>query len=112
MRVREAGAAQGMALSSIEALATAATEIARNMLVHARGGELSVEAVDRQRGVVVIARDRGPGIPELALAMQDGYTTGDGLGLGLPSAKRLVDALEIVSEPGRGTTVTLTKWVP
>jgi len=111
-RVRDAGATQGMALPAIEALATATTEIARNMIVHARGGELSVRAADGKRGVVVVARDRGPGIAQLALAMQDGYSTAGGLGLGLPSAKRLVDGLEIVTEPGRGTIVTMTKWVP
>lgn len=110
-RVRETGAAQGLPFAAIEALAIATTEVARNMLVHAHGGELSVSPADGAGGVVVVARDRGPGIPEVSLAMQDGYTTGGGLGLGLPSAKRLVDHLDVVTELGRGTVVTLTKCV-
>ncbi len=64
-----------------------------------------------KRGIVVVAQDSGPGIPDINLAMQDGYSTGKSLGLGLPGAKRLMDEFEIVSEVGKGTKVTMKKWV-
>jgi serine/threonine-protein kinase RsbT len=69
-----------------------------------------VSEADGRRGIRVIARDEGPGIADLERALQDGYTTGGGLGLGLPGARRLVDDFSIESAPGRGTTVTLVKW--
>jgi serine/threonine-protein kinase RsbT len=82
------------------------------MLIHARAGELTVRVIDEhsRHGLIVIGRDAGPGIRDADRAMQDGYSTGDGLGLGLPSARRLVDDFELVSASGRGTTVTLKKW--
>ncbi len=93
-------------------LATAISEIARNTLVYARDGEMAFTIVhDRARaGVRVIACDRGPGIHDVAAAMSDGYSTSGGLGLGLPGARRLMDAFEIASTPGVGTTITMTKW--
>src|SRR5262245_53445005 len=94
-------------------LATAISEIARNITTYAGSGEVVIEVVrdaDGRRGVRVIARDEGPGIEDLDRALTDGYTTGGGLGLGLPGARRLVDEFEIQTTPGQGTTVTLVKW--
>ena len=93
-------------------LATAISEVARNITTYATRGEVLVSVVqdDNRRGIRVVARDQGPGIEDIDRALQDGYTTGGGLGLGLPGARRLVDDFSIDSTPGRGTTVTLVKW--
>ena len=94
-------------------LATAISEIARNITTYAQRGEVLIDVVrdnSGRRGVRVVARDDGPGIEDLERALTDGYTTGGGLGLGLPGARRLVDEFEIVTAPGEGTTVTLIKW--
>ena len=94
-------------------LATAISEIARNITAYAKRGEVFLELVrdsSGRRGVKVVARDQGPGIADLERALTDGYTTGGGLGLGLPGARRLVDEFDIDTGPGRGTTVTLIKW--
>jgi serine/threonine-protein kinase RsbT len=93
-------------------IATAISEIARNTLLYAREGEMHVAVVQQGRlqGVRVVARDHGPGIPDVAAAMNDGFSTGGGLGLGLPGAKRLMDSFDIASTPGSGTTITMTKW--
>jgi serine/threonine-protein kinase RsbT len=96
-------------------LATAISEIARNITAYAVGGrgQVLIDTVrDRRgrRGVRVIARDEGPGIEDLDRALTDGFTTGGGLGLGLPGARRLVDEFDIDTGPGKGTTVTLIKW--
>ena len=111
--VRELGTQEALPEPRMAALATAVSEIARNIVVHAGSGEVSFCPVadgDR-RGVFVVARDDGPGIPDVARAMQDGYSTkGGGLGAGLAGAKRLVDEFEIVSAPGEGVTVTMTQW--
>ena len=111
-RARELASQQGLSEVEAEALATAVTEIARNIVVHAGGGEILFERVvdAPRRGVVVIARDTGPGIPDVEQAMQDGFSTKGGLGFGLPGARRLVDEIEIESKAGAGTTVTLRKW--
>lgn len=111
-RVRELGAQAGLSDAAIAALATAVTEIAQNIVVHVGSGELliGVLADSSRRGVVVIARDNGPGIVDIAQAMHDGHSTAAGLGLGLPSAQRLVDEFEIESTIGAGTTITLRKW--
>ena len=81
-------------------------------MVYADHGEIVLSAVQRggQRGVLVIARDGGPGIPDIEQAMYDGFSTGKSLGLGLPGARRLMDEFEIVSEVGKGTTITMRKW--
>jgi serine/threonine-protein kinase RsbT len=93
-------------------IATAISEIARNTIVYAREGEMSFSVVREglATGVRVVASDHGPGIADLAGAMQDGFSTGGGLGLGLPGARRLMDAFEITSTHGVGTTITMTKW--
>jgi serine/threonine-protein kinase RsbT len=110
-RVREAGEEARLSAAEVEALATAVTEVARNMVVHAHHGEVRIEVVDgTRRGVTVHAHDVGPGIPDIARAMEDGYSTAASLGLGLPSAQRLVDDFEIESQVDRGTTIVLRKW--
>ncbi len=93
-------------------VATAISELARNIVEYAEHGEIVLDLIERggKRGVLVIARDQGPGIPDVERAMQDGFTTGRGLGLGLPGARRLMDEFEIVSVVGKGTTVTVKKW--
>jgi serine/threonine-protein kinase RsbT len=94
-------------------LATAISEIARNITTYAGRGEVVIDiarAADGRVGIRVVATDHGPGIPDLERALTDGYTTGGGLGLGLPGARRLVDEFDIRSAPGEGTTVTLVKW--
>lgn len=114
LRVREVAERQGLGAVETEALATAASEVVRNVIVHAGQGELLLGLADEDErpAVVVVVRDDGPGIVNTDAAMRDGHTTGAGLGLGLPSARRLSDAFELVSEPGKGTTVTLRKWLP
>ena len=94
------------------AVATAVSELARNVLVHARSGELLLSIAERgsRRGIVAVVRDDGPGMIEPERVMEDGYSTAGSLGLGLPSARRLVDELHIVTVPGVGTTITATKW--
>ena len=111
-KVRDLALQAGLSEPAVAELATAVSEIARNIVVHAGDGELSIATAgdSMRRGVVVTARDRGPGIADVARAMHDGHSTGTGLGLGLPSAERLVDEFEIESTVGSGTTVTLRKW--
>ena len=94
-------------------LATAISEVARNITAYATRGELLLGVIkddNGRRGIRVIARDEGPGIENLELALQDGYTSGTGLGLGLPGARRLVHHFEIETAPGQGTKVTLVMW--
>lgn len=94
-------------------IVTAASELARNTLVHGGGGTVEVEAIEEggRRGLRLTFRDHGPGIPDVEAALRDGYTTGNGLGLGLGGARRLVNDFEIQSEPGHGTTVRMARWV-
>jgi serine/threonine-protein kinase RsbT len=93
-------------------LVTAASELARNTLQHGRGGTCRMEVLEEppRTGLRLTFEDRGPGIPNVELALQDGYTTGDGLGLGLGGAKRLVNEFTIESSPGKGTRVTVVRW--
>ncbi len=94
-------------------IATAISEIARNMLEYAGGGVMRFRVLQAPRaGLEIRAEDQGPGIQDVELAMRDGYSTGGGMGLGLPGAKRLVDDFSISSKPGAGTTVVMRKWVP
>jgi serine/threonine-protein kinase RsbT len=105
--------AVGFSGSALTLIATAISEIARNILTYADRGELELCPLEDgfRRGIEVIARDQGPGIPDIERAMQDGYTTGRGLGLGLPGARRLMDEFTLVSTVGEGTTVVMRKWV-
>jgi serine/threonine-protein kinase RsbT len=109
---RTMGARLGFSSTDLTLLATAISEVARNITTYAQRGEVAVGIVEDggRRGIRVVARDEGPGIPDVERALQDGYTTGGGLGIGLPGARRLVDDFAIDSAPGRGTTVTLVKW--
>lgn len=93
-------------------LVTAASELARNTLVYGGGGTAEAGRVDNGRrvGIRIVFADQGPGIPDLELALTDGYTTGNGLGLGLSGARRLVDEFDIDTEVGQGTTISVTKW--
>ncbi len=93
-------------------LVTATSELARNTLEHGRGGVMIAEIVENgvRKGIKLSFQDKGPGIANLDLALRDGYTTGNGMGLGLSGSKRLVNEFEIKSEPGKGTTVTVTRW--
>jgi serine/threonine-protein kinase RsbT len=91
---------------------TAASELARNLLIYGGGGEVRLEILEEgvRRGLRVIFEDQGPGIPDISLALKDGYTSGKGMGLGLGGAKRLVSDFEVVSKVGEGTRVTIAKW--
>ena len=114
-RARDFGRAAGLSGSAVESLAIALSEVARNIVVHAGGGGCVVlrrEEAGARRHVVAVASDAGRGIVDLARAMQDGYSTGTGLGLGLPSARRFADEFQILSSPGQGTTITLVMWIP
>jgi serine/threonine-protein kinase RsbT len=93
-------------------IATAISEVTRNIIVHAGNGEVVLRSAedDHRRGVVVIARDSGGGIADVDAAMREGYGTKDGLGLGLPGARRLMDDFDIETAPGEGTTVIMKKW--
>ena len=109
---RELSAEAGFSGSDLTIIATAISEIARNIVVYAQAGEMIMrtERKDARNGIVIVARDEGPGIADIEQAMRDGFSTGKSLGLGLPGARRLMDEFEIVSEVGAGTTVTMRKW--
>ena len=108
---RELAVRAGFTGTDLTLLATAVSEVARNIVRFADRGSITVELLREPRpGIRVVARDTGPGIPDVERALDDGYSTDEGLGLGLPGARRLVDEFDIASEPGRGTTVVLTKW--
>jgi serine/threonine-protein kinase RsbT len=111
-KVRDLASGLRFSGSEMTLIATAISEVARNMVTYAGSGEIVLRIVQRgqRRGIVVIARDRGPGIADIERAMGDGYSTSRGLGLGLPGSKRLMDEFEIVSEVGKGTEITMTKW--
>ncbi len=110
---RELAAQCGFPSTELAVVATAISELARNIVRYAVRGEITLRLIDNQdgkKGVEVVAADDGPGIPDLTLAMQDGYSTSGSLGLGLPGVRRLMDDFDIVSEFGKGTTVTVRKW--
>jgi RNA polymerase sigma factor (sigma-70 family) len=108
---RELAARVGFSRTDLTLIATAVSEVTRNVVRFAGSGEVVVEIVEGgRRGIQVTARDTGPGIADVERAMTDGYSTYQGLGLGLPGARRLMDEFALVSEVGRGTTVTMTKW--
>jgi serine/threonine-protein kinase RsbT len=109
---RELAAAGGFSRTEQTLIATAISEVARNIVEYAQRGEIVLSAVEQpgRRGVVVVARDNGPGIQDPELAMRDGYSTAHSLGMGLPGAKRLMDEFDLSSTVGSGTTVTMRKW--
>jgi serine/threonine-protein kinase RsbT len=109
---RELAAAGGFSSTDQTLIATAISEVARNIVAYARCGEILLSAVEQpgKHGVLVVARDDGPGIPDLELAMRDGYSTGNSLGMGLPGARRLMDEFDLSSTVGSGTTITMKKW--
>ena len=106
--------AEEMRFSLVEQtkMVTAASELARNTMIYGGGGSVKLRAVSNGRltGLQLVFEDQGPGIPDISLALQDGYTTGSGLGLGLGGAKRLVSEFSIESKPGAGTRVVATRW--
>jgi serine/threonine-protein kinase RsbT len=102
----------GFSSSELSLIATAISEVARNILEYAKEGEVVITLIDEDpKGIEIVATDRGPGIASIATVMRDGYSTGQGLGIGLPGAKRLMDEFEITSEVGKGTTVRMKKWL-
>jgi serine/threonine-protein kinase RsbT len=109
---RAMGTSLGFTSTDLTLLATAISEVARNVTTYAGEGAVELRVVhDRGRsGVEVICSDEGPGIANVELAMQDGYTTGNGLGLGLPGTRRLVDEFELRTASGEGTRIRLVKW--
>lgn len=111
-RVREVAVKIKMGLVNQTKLITAASELLRNMLRYGGGGECLIEVVTRGRdnGVRLTFKDKGPGIPDIAAAMKDGFSTGKSLGLGLPGTKRLSNEFDIKSKPGEGTVVMILKW--
>ena len=111
-RVKEYAVKIGMGIVNQTKLITAASELVRNMLKYGGGGKVTIEVVSqgRENGIRLTFADTGPGIKDIKLAMQDGYTTGKSLGLGLPGTKRLVSQFDIQSEIDKGTTVTIIKW--
>lgn len=110
-RVREVSIQLGFSLVDQTKVVTAASELARNTVIYGGGGNLQVEMLNGPRvGLRLTFEDKGPGIPDLDMALRDGFTTGSGLGLGLSGAKRLVSEFDIVSRVGEGTKVTITRW--
>jgi serine/threonine-protein kinase RsbT len=109
---RELAAELGFSAGDQTVVAAAISEIARNILMYAKRGEVRFTKVldGPHTGLIVVAEDDGPGIRDVSRALQDGYSTSGGLGLGLPGARRLMDEFEVVSAPGQGTKITMRKW--
>ncbi len=103
----------GFSHSNLTIIATAISEVARNIVEYAKEGEVIITLISdaSKKGVEIIAADNGPGIPDVTTVMRDGFSTGKGLGIGLPGAKRLMDEFAIASQVGNGTVVTMKKWV-
>jgi serine/threonine-protein kinase RsbT len=103
----------GFGGSELTLIATAISEIARNIVDHAEKGQVILSPTNHgnRRGIQVIAKDKGPGIPDVERAMQYGFTTNRGLGVGLPGAKSLMDEFKVETKVGKGTTITMRKWV-
>lgn len=113
--VREAAMKLGFSVVDQTRITTAISELARNIVTYAGKGRVTIKKVHDERsgkdGIEVICKDNGPGIENIELALKGGYSTSGSLGLGLSGAKRLVDEFEIKSKPGKGTTVTIKKWL-
>jgi serine/threonine-protein kinase RsbT len=117
-RGRALASREGFSGSDLSIIATAIAEVAQNIVQFANEGEVIIKLINgasskgvEKKGVEIVVADQGPGIGDVAMVMRDGYSTGKGLGIGLPGAKRLMDEFEIVSELGKGTTVRMKKWV-
>ena len=112
-RGRELAASIGFRSTDQTIIALAISEIARNIVSYAQRGGISLSRLDEtgRRGILIVAKDDGPGIPDIELAMRDGYSTAKSLGVGLPGAKRVMDEFELASSVGQGTTVTMKKWL-
>lgn len=110
---RETARELGFGLADQTRITTAVSELSRNIYRYAGTGRVVIKALGNSpdKGIEIVAEDRGPGIPDIELAMQDGYSTGKGLGQGLPGTRRLMDEFEIKSRVGAGTTVTVRKWL-
>jgi serine/threonine-protein kinase RsbT len=110
---RELAAECGFTRTEQTLIATAISEVARNIIEYAVRGEIVLAMIEDKgrEGITVIARDSGPGIADPELVMRDGYSTRNSLGMGLPGAKRLMDEFSLLSSLGKGTTVTMTRWV-
>lgn len=110
---RSLATAIGFTATDATLIATAISELARNILMYAGQGEVMLHGVEisHRKGIVIVARDSGPGIRSIEDVLRDGYSTSGGLGLGLPGVKRLMDEFAIESELGQGTTVTVRKWL-
>lgn len=109
---RSIGSQLGFSSSELTLIATAISEIARNIVTYAKEGHISFSIVGgmQRRGLMIVAEDKGPGIADLSLALQDGYSSSRSLGLGLPGTKRLMDEFEIDTEVGKGTVIRMIKW--
>jgi len=110
---RSLAAHLGFSGSDLTVITTAISEVARNIVQYAGYGEIILRSARKKGkpGIVIIASDNGPGISDINKALQDGYSTSNGLGIGLPGAKRLMDEFTIVSQVGKGTTITMKKWI-
>jgi serine/threonine-protein kinase RsbT len=111
---RALAAGMGFEGADLVMITTAVSELARNIVEYANQGEIVLSTVQNnsRRGLQVVVRDQGPGIADVSQAMQDGYSTSQGLGLGLPGSRRLMDEFRIETKLGHGTTVTMRKWLP
>jgi len=111
-RGRALAADLGFSATDSTLIATAISELARNIVSYARKGEITLKTIhgSSRHGILVVASDDGPGIPDVLQAMRDGFSTSGSLGLGLPGVRRLMDEFQIASQPGRGTTVAVKKW--
>ena len=110
-RIRDLAVEMGFSLLDQTRIVTAVSELARNIVVHAQSGEMRAYKPVERPGLRIVFEDKGPGIADVNRALQDSFSSVGSLGLGLQGAKRLTDAMEIVSAPGRGTTITITKWL-
>lgn len=112
-QARELAKTYEFSSSQLAGIAAAISELARNIISYANKGTIKISLVEEtnKKGILVVAQDSGPGIADIEKAMQDGYSTTNSLGLGLPGVRRLMDSFEIQSEMGKGTTVTVKKWV-
>ena len=110
---RELAAAAGFSSTDQTIIALAISEVARNIVSYAQRGKILLSRLEdgARRGIAIVGYDEGPGIANIELAMQDGYSTTRSLGVGLPGAKRVMDEFELVSAPGKGTTVSMKKWL-